>query len=158
MKQSPCLTTGLLMETHGSSTKKVAERVRGRYGVSDERDDANSGLTKNEVVCVVSDVRVMVPNHDPILYVPSVEFIRSGRTAIRSTPSTTVDVDMHTANSIAAALEEAANGVKATMAAAKGGSNGDDEEEDADASESERHRAIAPRSRERAMDAGLVIG
>ena len=105
----------------------VAERVRGRYGVSDERDDANSGLTEKRGACVVSDVRVMVPNHDPILYVPSVEFIRSDADGDSvDVFGTTVDVDMHTANSIAAALEEAANGVKATMAAAKGGSNGDE--------------------------------
>ena len=105
----------------------VAERVRGRYGVSDERDDANSGLTEKRGACVVSDVRVMVPNHDPILYVPSVEFIRSDVDGDSvDVFGTTVDVDMHTANSIAAALEEAANGVKATMAAAKGGSNGDE--------------------------------
>ena len=108
----------------------VAERVQCRYGVCVERGDAESESTEKRGVCVVSDLRVVVPNHDdPILYVPSVELVRSdGDGDSVDVFGTTVDVDMCTANSIATALEDAARGVKATMAAAKDRSGADDDD------------------------------
>ena len=108
----------------------VAERVQCRYGVSIERGDAESESTEKRCLCVISDVRVVVPNHDPILYVPSVELVRSDSDGDSvDVIGTTVDVDMRTANSIATALEEAVRGVKATMAAAKDRSSADDGDE-----------------------------